>query len=410
MKSHRFILSASSVLLAAGLQTFSQELLDKLDDSLHLQTPNGYASLDLSGLLDLEEYYIDGHPPGMIFSEQDFFFNPRLSLFLDSKLGEHLYSMVQVRFDRGFDPGSNPNGDVHFDEYFLRYTPFDDSRLNIQAGKFATVIGNWVSRHLSWDNPFINAPLPYENIAIVADVNSPPSRAAFFARRDKPDQKRDWVPIIWGPSYAAGASVFGRVEQFDYAFEVKNAALSSRPSAWDPWHTGWGQPTVSGRVAVRPDAAWNVGANASYGSYLRASAAPGLPPGTGVDDYTQFTVGPDVSFAWHHWQLWAEAFASRFEVPNLGGVQTAAYYLEAKYKINADWFVAGRWNQQFFEKIPNAAGMDERWDRDAWRAETALGYRFSRHLQTKLQYGYNHQNGPIQQGEQFVAIQMTMKF
>ena len=45
------------------------------------------------------------------------------------------------------------------DEYALRWTPWDDGRLSLQAGKFANVIGNWTARHQSWENPFITAPL-----------------------------------------------------------------------------------------------------------------------------------------------------------------------------------------------------------------------------------------------------------
>ena len=398
-------------LLASALTASvpAQELLDTLDDALHLQSPNGFVRADLSGLVDLEGYYIDDPPPGLVFPDDSFFFNPRLTLFLDTKIGEHLYSLLQVRFDRGYDPGADPNGDVRFDEYLLRYTPLDEPVFNLQAGKFATVVGNWVPRHLSWDNPFINAPLPYENVTIVSDLNAPASAAGFLGRRVRPDQKADWLPLIWGPSYATGASVFGRVERFDYAAEVKNAGLSSRPKAWDPLETQWRHPTVSGRLGVRPNAAWNIGANASYGAYLLPEAGRGLPAGTGLGDFKQLTVGSDVSFAWHHWQFWGEAFASRFEVPNVGDVESLAYYVEAKYKINSNWFTALRWNQQLFDEIPNA-GAEERWDRDAWRAEAAIGYRHSRHLQAKIQYGYNHQNGPLQQGEQFVATQLTLKF
>jgi len=39
-----------------------------------------------------------------------------------------------------------------------------------------------------------------------------------------------------------------------------------------------------------------------------------------------------------------------------------------------------------------------------------VGYRFTRHLQGKLQYSYLHENGPIQQGEQLLAAQLTIKF
>src|SRR5207249_2006681 len=133
----------------------------------------------LSGQLDLEGYYIDQRPPGLIVSDDPFFFNPRLALFLDAHLGNHFYGFVQARFDRGFDPGLKPDGDARFDEYLLRYIPFADPRLNLQVGKFATVIGNFVGRHHSWDNPFINMPLPYENITTVTDQSVPASRTDF---------------------------------------------------------------------------------------------------------------------------------------------------------------------------------------------------------------------------------------
>ena len=41
--------------------------------------------------------------------------------------------------------------------------------------------------------------------------------------------------------------------------------------------------------------------------------------------------------------------------------------------------------------------------------ETARG-RLDRHLQGKLQYAYSRQIGARQQGEQLVALQLTLKF
>jgi len=96
-----------------------------------------------------------------------------------------------------------------FDEYRSRYTPFEDARIALQIGKFATVFGNWVARHNSWDNPFINAPLPYENVTIVADRSAPTSPSNFLSRRNSFDKKRQWLPIIWGPSYTSGAVALG---------------------------------------------------------------------------------------------------------------------------------------------------------------------------------------------------------
>ncbi len=409
-KTLLLLILLASLFLPARLRAAQIEWLDRLDDALYLQSSNGWFRTDLSGLIDLETYYIDQKPAGLLFSEDDVFFNPRLSLFLDTKLGSHFYSFAQARVDRGFDPGAVREGDFRFDEYLLRYTPFADSRLNVQIGKFATVVGNWVGRHDSWHNPFINAPLPYENVLIITDHVGPASPAAFLARRNKPDQKRDWLPVLWGPSYASGASVFGLIEKFEYAIEAKNVALSSRPYAWEANHHAWDYPVVSGRVGYRPDAAWNVGASFSHGPYM-------LPPedlltvgGPRKGRFKQTTVASDVRYSWRHWEIWAEAFASRFEVPAVGDADSVAYYLEAKYEITPRLFGALRWNQQLFDKVPNGLGGEERWDRDIWRIETALGYRFDRHLQTKLQYSYSRQNGPFQQGEQLVAAQLTIKF
>ena len=64
-----------------------QPLLDTLDDSLFLESPKGTYRVDLSGLFDLEGYYIDQRPPGLIFGGRDSFITPRLSLFLDAHAG-----------------------------------------------------------------------------------------------------------------------------------------------------------------------------------------------------------------------------------------------------------------------------------------------------------------------------------
>jgi predicted porin len=102
--------------------------------------------------------------------------------------------------------------------------------------------------------------------------------------------------------------------------------------------------------------------------------------------------------------------ASRFEVPNVGNADTVAYYVETKYKFTPELFGAVRWNQQLYDDVPNGAGGKEPWDHDMWRIDSAVGYRFTRHIQAKLQYSYSHQTGHIQQGEQMAAVQLTVKF
>ncbi len=400
-----------AILLAFGVsaaQGVSQEWLDTVDSKLRLKTPNGFFQSDLSGLLDLEGYYVDQRPPGLLFEDESFF-NPRLSLFLDTRLGPHFYSFVQGRLDRGFDPGEK-DFDARFDEYLLRWIPWDDSRLNLQFGKFATVVGNWVQRHDSWQNPLITAPLPYENLTPVSYDDIPRSPADFLSRRNVADVKESWLPIIWGPVYATGWSVFGTLGKFDYAFDLKNASISSHPHSWDLDRELWRYPTVSGRLGFRPGPDWTHGMSFSLGRYLSPEASDALPPGKTISDYNQFTLGYDISYALRRWQWWGEVFLSRFEVPNVGNADLVAYYLEAKYKITSGLFAAARWNQELFGTINDGVGGQEPWGNDMYRIDVALGYRFTRHLQSKIQYSFGHRHAALQQGEQLVAAQVTLKF
>src|ERR1043166_5980800 len=306
------------------------DYFDRLDTALTISAFQDNLRVRVSGTLDLELYHFEQPAPGLINSEIDTLFNPRLTLFLDAQIGSQIYFFAQSRLDRGFDP-SDDGAQVRLDEYALRVTPWDDGRLTVQIGKFATVVGNWVPRHLSWENPFINAPIVYENVTPIRDKSAPLS-VFDFVYGPYYYQKYAFNPVIWGPSYASGISVSGRLNRFDYAVEMKNASLSSRPESWNVTYNGFEDPTFSGRVGYRPNEAWNFGFSASEGPYFRDEAESPLPPGRDIDDYREFVLGQDASFAWHHLQVWVEFYEARFEVPNVGDADTFAYYVEAKYK------------------------------------------------------------------------------
>src|SRR5438132_5924549 len=244
--------------------------LDRLDTALSISAFHDNLRVRLSGTLDLEIYNFEQPAPGLIDSNIDTLFNPRLTLFLDTQIGSQIYFFAQSRLDRGFDP-SNHGAQIRLDEYALRVTPWEDGRLTAQIGKFATVVGNWVPRHLSWDNPFINAPLVYENVTPIQDKSAPYS-PLYFIYAPYYYEKYAFNPVIWGPSYASGISISGRLGRFDYAAEIKNASLSSRPESWNVTETGFDNPTFTGRLGFRPNEAWNFGLSASEGAYFRPEA------------------------------------------------------------------------------------------------------------------------------------------
>src|SRR5437868_273626 len=369
------------------------DVFDRLDNALTASLFQDNLRVRLSGTLDLEFYNFEQPTPGLIDSRTDNLFDPRLTLFLDAQLGSQIYFFAQSRVDRGFDP-TDHGADIRLDEYALRITPWQDGRFSLQMGKFATVVGNWVPRHLSWDNPFINAPLVYENITAIGDKAAPAS-AQDFIRSFEANAKYEFNPVIWGPSYASGISVSGRLGRFDYAAEMKNSSLSSRPESWKVTESDFDHPSFNARFGFRPNQMWNFGVSVSDGAYFRSEAESTLPRGRDIGNFRELVLGQDASFAWHHLQVWAEFYEARFEVPRVGDADTFAYYIEAKYKFTPQFFGALRWNQQLFDTINDGYGHNVRWSQDLGRIDVAATYRFTPHAQLKLQYGFQHETtGP----------------
>jgi predicted porin len=109
-------------------------------------------------------------------------------------------------------------------------------------------------------------------------------------------------------------------------------------------------------------------------------------------------------------QLWAEFYEARFEVPRVGDSDTFAYYFEAKYKFTPQLFGALRWNQQLFTNVPDGAGGQVRWSQDLWRIDVAAGYRFTSHIQLKLQYSFQQETTGPRNDNHLIAAQLTVRF
>jgi hypothetical protein len=416
MKPRRVILITCAILFCVTA-AHADDWMDNLDESLRVSFFKGAVTAQLSGLLDLEGYYIEQPPTALYTAGGNALFNPRLTFNLDAQITPAIYAFAEARVDRGFDP-SDRNLEARFDQYAISYKPWNEVPFSIQAGKFASVVGTYAERSDSWTNPFINAPLPYENLTAIFDDTSPASPQQLIYWRYGANDVYERVPIMWGPSYASGIAMFGQLDQLDLAAEVKNASLSSRPETWDFDAAGLDHPTWSGHADWRPSPTWRFGLSASIGPYLRpgtgiydpSGSLPVFPDGHAYYDYDQSTIAQDITFAWRHWQLWAEFFETRFDVPRVGNAGTFAYYIEAKYKFTPQFFGALRWNQEFFSTIPLNEYQSEAWGTDTSRIDAAFTYRWTVRLQTKLQYSFIDQNLAARREEHLVAGQVTVNF
>ena len=394
------------------------EALDRWGDTLTFNTTTPPFSLKASGTLDLEGYELSQPSFDPIFTEGHALFVPRLSLFLDAQLGPRVYVFAQMRLDRGFDP-SDESSDVRIDEYALRAAITKDSHIVVQVGKFSTVLGNWVKRHASWDNPFITPPLAYGHLTGIWDIAAPFStdtllRWSHVQNGSAPNageaDKYFRLPIVWGPAYGSGAALFVQTGPFDLAAEIKNTALSARPDNWSPEQTGWEHPSFTGRIGFQPNPMWNLGLSASSGAYLAPTALPSLHPGYGLAAYREIVLAHDISFAWHHWRLWAEVLATRFTIPGVADPKVLSWYLETKYKFAPQFSGAIRFGQQLYGRITDSTGRQVRWGRNTWSLDIAPTYRLAAHLQLKAQYSLQHEDdAPATWGHVF-ATQITLRF
>jgi hypothetical protein len=388
------------------LPAFSAPWSDTVREAMSLKSADGAMWIQASTTAELAGYLGDEPPAALILDPDGAFVQPRLALFIDAGIGARTQLHAQLTADRGLDPGYRANGQLRLDEYFLQVQAWDDVRGQVRFGKFSTAFGGWVGRHRSVDNPLISAPLPYEDMITVTDVVLPASVDTFVNRRNTPEVKPNWLPVVWGPSYATGVSVSGALGDVDVTVEAKNASLSSRPAVWDAIDTGWhGGPVWTGRIGWRVTPGLMLGLSHSRGPYLRARVDP-LPTGRDLDDYEQITTGLDLAWEHRRWQVWSEVMASRFEVPRVGAVDMVSAFVEVRYKFAPLWWVAGRWNRSLFEAPP---GRTESADHNLTRLDIGLGVRLTENLLFKVEYGHGEQAGPDVMGQDVLALQMVFR-
>src|SRR5438067_12189457 len=101
----RMVRALSFCLLACTVHALEiDDFFDRLDNALTIAAFHGNLRARLSGTIDTEFYNFHQPPPGLIDSEIDNLFNPRLTLFLDAQLGYQNYFYAQSLLERGFAP------------------------------------------------------------------------------------------------------------------------------------------------------------------------------------------------------------------------------------------------------------------------------------------------------------------
>jgi hypothetical protein len=312
----------------------------------------------------------------------------RLRVFADIFLGDHVYSLVEVRSDRGPAP-SNGRVQVGLEQAYLRLVG-GGGTVGVEVGRFASPFGAYAPRHLSGGDPFLRPPLPYDYRTIMSYTHAPPDAAALVSWKNWPELFRaPGAPPVWDVPYQWGGMLFGRLGPVDLRLAAIDGAPSSAPGAWSfDWdrlrRPSW---VVGARTELSP--ALEIGASYNRGPWMEDVAVgtvalpPGAPPGSAprpFRDFDQEMASLDFTYARGSWMARGEAILDIWEVPNLTErPKELLYTLEVQTDLTAGLFAATRFGLVDFRPVSPGSGTPPvDWDHDVHRIEGALGYRLVR--------------------------------
>ncbi|MBV8880258.1 MAG: hypothetical protein JO332_09860 [Planctomycetaceae bacterium] len=389
-------------------------------DDLDLSVGWGDFSAELTGELELDLLVFGKESPGTTLEDPVLRSNhykrtriedgpeglARFSLFLDGGFQDWLTYEVEGRVDRGEPAESGEAVGARLEQYWVRASAPEWTHFNLELGKFAAPVGNFIPRSSARKNPLTTWPLIYDqNTTFMKKVDTP---AAVLGRRDRPDVK-DWRVPIYRELYGVGGMVFGTWKDLTVSVAVMNTAPGSWVFQW-PLHAGdFRDPNCYLHLGYAIDASWTVGASLSRGPYDRRDAG-GIPAGRNTGDFPQTLAGADLSYALGDLQLFAEAYWTRFKAPLIDDLDLWSWYVEAKYTILPGLFSAVRLAQMVFGEIDDAAGVPHQWDRNLVRVEFGGGYFFTRNLFTKATMQLNYTMGGREPHDHLFMLQAGLTF
>jgi hypothetical protein len=339
----------------------------------------------------------------------------RLRVFADIFLGDHLYSLVEVRADRGRETWNAPTR-ARLDQFFVRAVTGSATE-GIQVGRFASPFGSYAERHLSDADPFLTPPLAYSYRTVMNRWRTPGNAEAFAEWKDRPeDVDLPGTPTVWDVAYQWGAMAFGRLGPVELRGAAMNSAPSSAPRAWNLNVSGFERPSWVFGARWRASPSVQLGASYNRGPWLSPQpdgvnvappGAPVVPPPENWRDFDQELISADIAFMRGPVVARAEVIRDRWQVPNVPGMPTEfGYSAEVQTDVAAGFFVAARAGLVDFRPLESG----QAWEHDVRRFEGAVGYRLSRNLGV-LASGYRQVQDRAQDGDtDFIGVRLWWAF
>jgi hypothetical protein len=299
--------------------------------------------------------------------------------------GRHLTLLGEMRSE-------NVGGVVPYALY-VRFRPWADRNIDINAGRVPPTFGAFARRTYASDNPLIGYPLAYQYLTSLRPDAIPANADELLSKQS----------LGWRLRYTVGDTAFDRgvplvsAFRWDTGVQAHAGALNGVISATASMTTGTlSNPLFSddnngrqfaGRIQLRPVTGLIVGTSAAHGPFITDALARSVA----VDDagkYTQSAWGADAEYSRAHYLVRFETILSAWQLPLVHQpaldlpLRAVSASLEGRYKITPAFYAAARLDHLGFSDVVGTQ-VTAPWDAPVTRVEVGGGYSILRNLQAK---------------------------
>jgi len=328
----------------------------------------------------------------------------RLRLMTEWRAASALSFVGELRTDVGVN--------VDVPALYLRWRPWKDRVVTVQAGRVPPLIGVFPRRAYGRENVVIGWPLAYQYLVALRPDALPATVDDLLRMRGRGWQPsfpigsqalRPGVSLVSASRWDTGVQVIAKVQGLTLAGAVTEGP-PSHPSVRDRT-PGLG---FSGRASFALPVGIAIGASGGTGTWIDRQV---LDQASLESAAAQRVVGVDAEAGRGHWLLRTEWFYSAFTLPlatapplHLG---THAAYIEGRYRFSPRWQFGARVDRLRFARVE---GLTPRgptpWDADVDRVEVAVAYRATTTTEIKVAWQHNWRDGGRVRTRGFPAIQL----
>jgi hypothetical protein len=350
------------------------------------------AEVNVHGLLDLVfSGKSDAGELNQLWKGDSRFDTYAARLFVDGAVTDRVQVFTQLLVSE--TPGVRAMG------AYAMADPWEGRDIHVIAGLIPYLVGTYDPRSYSDKNPLIGIPMLYQHHTTLRWDQLPISADALLAKAGSGYRGVNFasagpaypgMPVIYEHWWDFGAGITGSARPFEFALGLENGT----PSFPDPTRDENGGKAVLGRIGLAPTPGLRFGVSGAYGPYLESEITTALPPGRRPEDYNQVLTMADAEWSGGYLEVRGEGYRNRWQTPTVGDLRVSGFYAEAKVKLPAGFYAAGRYEIMRFGDLADSLGARRSWDTNWDRGEAGIGYRVARDVTAKAVVQWNRAKSP----------------